>query len=253
MLQQTSAAVVGPRWKRFLRRFPTLDRLAAASEEEVLAEWSGLGYYARARNLLVAARVIGSSSRFPGSARELRKLPGVGEYTAAAVASIAFSERVAAVDTNARRVLARLMAHDRALELRRFAELLVPAAASGDHNQAVMDLGATVCLPGAPRCRRCRRWPWPKERTPLRPFSRRGRDLPAAGRRRSNRAAPSSTRCSAGATGWLSFSWWSRSGTPNGRPEPGWSPKERFRPFLAEASSTRPSRSAGVTSLGLGS
>ena len=161
MLQQTTVATVAPRWERFLRSFPTLDSLAAASEEEVLAEWSGLGYYSRARNLLAAARAIGRAERFPRTAAELERLPGFGRYTAAAVASIAFGESVATVDTNVERVLGRFLGvPDRRgapgrRRIREAADGLVPAAGPGDHNQAMMELGATVCRPVAPGCGTC--------------------------------------------------------------------------------------------------
>ncbi len=161
MLQQTTVATVTPRWKRFLRAFPTLERLARASEDEVLAEWSGLGYYSRARNLLAAARAIGHLTRFPRMAASLEQLPGFGRYTAAAVASIAFGERVAAVDTNVERVLSRFLglADPRGREGRRrvreAARVLVPPSGAGDHNQAMMELGATICRPVLPACGKC--------------------------------------------------------------------------------------------------
>jgi A/G-specific adenine glycosylase len=161
MLQQTTVATVAPRWERFLRAFPTLERLALAAEEEVLAEWSGLGYYSRARNLHAAARAIGRSAHFPRTAPALERLPGFGRYTAAAVASIAFGERVAAVDTNVERVLGRFLGvEDRQSpegrrHIREAAEGLVPAAGAGDHNQAMMELGAMVCRPVRPQCDAC--------------------------------------------------------------------------------------------------
>lgn len=161
MLQQTTVATVTPRWERFLRAFPTLERLARASEVEVLAEWSGLGYYSRARNLHAAAKEIGRAERFPQTAAALERLPGFGRYTAAAVASIAFGECVPAVDTNVERVLSRFLgvADPRGREGRRrvreFAGALVPPSSAGDHNQAVMELGATVCRPVRPACDEC--------------------------------------------------------------------------------------------------
>ena len=166
MLQQTTVASASGRWERFLKRFPSLEALARASETEVLAEWTGLGYYARARRLHAAARQIGRASLFPRTAAELQALPGVGRYTAAAVASIAFGERVAAIDTNAERVLSRLLgvaAETREIReirgagqaVRSFADRLLPSRKAGDHNQALMELGATVCLPAAPRCPTC--------------------------------------------------------------------------------------------------
>lgn len=162
MLQQTTVRAVTPRWERFLARFPSVDALAAAPEEAVLAEWAGLGYYARARNLHRAARAVAEAGSFPSSAAALLRLPGVGAYTAAAVASIAFGERVAVLDGNVARVLSRLFAKAvdpksgsgrRALQA--LADALVPARHAGDHNQALMELGATVCLPSNPRCADC--------------------------------------------------------------------------------------------------
>jgi A/G-specific adenine glycosylase len=160
MLQQTTVRAAAPRWTRFLRAFPSLPRLARAAEDEVLAAWSGLGYYARARNLHAAAREIVRLGAFPETAPELEALPGFGPYTAAAVASIAFGERVAALDTNAVRVLSRLLgtspkgAAGRRL-VAEFARRLLPERGAGDHNQAVMELGATVCLPASPQCGSC--------------------------------------------------------------------------------------------------
>jgi A/G-specific adenine glycosylase len=161
MLQQTTVATVTRRWECFLRTFPTLERLARASEQEVLAEWSGLGYYARARNLHAAAKAIGRADRFPRSAAALERLPGFGRYTAAAVASIALGERVAAVDTNVERVLSRFLgiADPRGREgrrrLREAAGALVPPSGAGEHNQAMMEIGATVCRPVRPACVEC--------------------------------------------------------------------------------------------------
>lgn len=161
MLQQTTVATVSPRWERFLGAFPTLERLARAREEEVLAAWSGLGYYSRARNLHSAAKAIGRTERFPKTAAALQQLPGFGRYTAAAVASIAFGERVAAVDTNVERVLSRFLGiSDRRSpegrrQLREAAGTLVPRSGAGDHNQAMMELGATVCRPIRPGCDKC--------------------------------------------------------------------------------------------------
>jgi A/G-specific adenine glycosylase len=162
MLQQTTVEVVEPRWKRFLERFPTVERLAGADVSEVEAEWSGLGYYARARNLHRAAAVIARRGVFPRTVDALRKLPGIGPYTASAVASIAFDVPAAVVDGNVARVLCRLYGSridarsPRGLSLlRRKADALVPKRAAGDHNQAVMELGALVCTPRAPRCGIC--------------------------------------------------------------------------------------------------
>jgi A/G-specific adenine glycosylase len=164
MLQQTRASTVIPYYQRFVRRFPDARSLAAAPEGEVLAAWAGLGYYRRARSLRAAARAIVDlhGGALPASAAELRALPGVGAYTAGAVASIAFGERVAAVDGNVTRVLARLLGVEvpaasgpGARLIREAAGALVPAGRSGDFNQALMELGATVCAAAAPRCAAC--------------------------------------------------------------------------------------------------
>ncbi len=161
MLQQTRVETVLPYYGRFMDRFPTVEALATAGVDEVLALWSGLGYYRRARQLHAAARWIAARGSFPSSARELRDLPGIGEYTAAAIASMAFGEAVPVVDGNVRRVLARLLGlRDpwRAVGRRRLVEaaagFLDPARA-GDSNQALMELGATVCTPRRPACGRC--------------------------------------------------------------------------------------------------
>ncbi|MBL8114227.1 MAG: A/G-specific adenine glycosylase [Acidobacteria bacterium] len=162
ILQQTTVAVGASRWSRFLERFPSVEALAAASETEVLAEWAGLGYYARARNLSRAARAIVRLGDFPRSSKGLAGLPGIGPYTAAAIASIAFGERVSVLDGNVARVLSRFLALSgdpksgagRA-RLRREAEALLPKSHPGDHNQALMELGATVCTPRNPRCAAC--------------------------------------------------------------------------------------------------
>lgn len=170
MLQQTRVAVVIERYRRFLRRFPSVRSLARAKENSVLAEWSGLGYYRRARNLHAAARVVmrERAGQFPRSVEELRTLPGVGRYTAAAVASIAFAEPVAVVDGNVDRVLGRVfkvrMSGEKAWSA---AQELLETQRPGDFNQAVMELGATICLPGQPLCGEC----------PVRKFCKtRGRD-----------------------------------------------------------------------------
>ncbi len=160
MLQQTTVATVIPRFTRFLERWPTVDALAAAPEEEVLKEWAGLGYYARARNLHACARAVAARGGFPATAAALRDLPGIGDYTAAAIAAIAFGEPVAAVDTNVERVVARLNGIARPVaevrpDLRRLAAAMLPADRPGDFAQAMMDLGATVCRPKAPRCGEC--------------------------------------------------------------------------------------------------
>ncbi len=162
MLQQTTTAAAGPYFARFLARFPDLDSLAAAEQDEVLRLWAGLGYYARARNLHACAQrlVEDFGGRFPSQEPALLSLPGIGTYTAAAVAAIAFDRPAAPVDGNWERVVARLFdLHDplpkAKPKLRALAESLVGKERSGDFAQAMMDLGATVCVPGRPRCLLC--------------------------------------------------------------------------------------------------
>ncbi len=164
MLQQTRAAAVVPYYERFVRRFTDVTSLAQASDRELLECWSGLGYYSRARNLREAARriVFHRAGKFPKSYEEWLSLPGVGPYTAAAVASIAFGEPVAVLDGNVARVMARLTAHRGDVrasrvreELRDRAQDLLDRRHSGDFNQAMMELGATVCLPRNPHCLVC--------------------------------------------------------------------------------------------------
>ena len=157
MLQQTTVAAVSPRFERFLERWPTVEALAAARDEQVLSEWAGLGYYARARNLIACARDVARRGAFPPTVGELRKLPGIGAYTASAIAAIAFGGQAAAVDTNVRRVIARLHGlrePSRAL-VEKLALGMVPERRGGDFTQAMMDLGATICRPRAPLCDRC--------------------------------------------------------------------------------------------------
>jgi A/G-specific adenine glycosylase len=157
MLQQTTVAAVVPRFERFITRWPTVEALAAAADEDILSEWAGLGYYARARNLIACAREVVSQGGFPQTEAELRKLPGVGDYTAAAIAAIAFGKPAAVVDTNVARVTARL--HGLEAPAREHVKILVaavtPADRPGDFAQAMMDLGATVCRPRAPLCSDC--------------------------------------------------------------------------------------------------
>lgn len=161
MLQQTTVAAVGPYFARFLERWPSVADLAAAEDGAVMAAWAGLGYYARARNLLACARAVAArGGQFPASEAELRQLPGLGAYTAAAVAAIAFGERAAVVDANVERVVARLDALDTPLPAARAAirarvAALTPAERPGDFAQAMMDLGATVCTVRKPRCLLC--------------------------------------------------------------------------------------------------
>ena len=162
MLQQTTVRAVVPRYQRFLAVWPTIEDLAAASEEEVLAEWSGLGYYARARNLHACARQVVErhGGRFPRTRDELRALPGLGDYASASIAAIAFGEPVAVVDSNVERVTSRVVASDEVPakargRLRRTVAEWVPADRPGDFAQATMDLGAMVCTPRAPACALC--------------------------------------------------------------------------------------------------
>jgi A/G-specific adenine glycosylase len=156
MLQQTRVAVVEERYKQFLQQFPSIDLLAKASEESVLAAWSGLGYYRRARSLHAAAKAIAQTNSFPSSSAKLADLPGVGRYTAAAVASIAFGEPVAVVDGNVQRVLQRIAGKQLSVETCwQTAQQLLDSRRPGDFNQAMMELGAVVCLPATPVCKRC--------------------------------------------------------------------------------------------------
>lgn len=164
MLQQTVVATVVPYFERFMRRFQDLRALASAPEDDVLASWSGLGYYRRARHLHQAARAIVQrhSGEIPRDESTLRELPGIGPYTAAAVAAIAFGARTFALDGNAARVTARLSGCKDAIEeprardeLRGFGQALVPVDRPGDFAQAIMELGARVCVPRRPRCEEC--------------------------------------------------------------------------------------------------
>ncbi|MGC1371315.1 MAG: A/G-specific adenine glycosylase [Candidatus Sulfotelmatobacter sp.] len=158
MLQQTRVAAVIEHYHEFLRRFPNVEKLAKAREASVLATWSGLGYYRRARMLHAAAQVITRehNGNFPRTAELLQELPGIGRYTAAAVASIAFGEPVAVVDGNVERVLYRLSGKKLTQEqLWNAAQRLLDAKRPGDFNQSMMELGATVCTPRAPACRTC--------------------------------------------------------------------------------------------------
>jgi A/G-specific adenine glycosylase len=162
MLQQTRAQAVIPYYERFLAQFPTVDALAAAAEDEVLAAWAGLGYYSRARNLRQAARRIVERGSFPRTYEEIRELPGIGDYTVAALASIAFDLPHAAVDGNVLRVVARVendasdIGAPRTRErFRETAQSWLDAREPGHFNQAMMELGATVCLPRNPTCLVC--------------------------------------------------------------------------------------------------
>ena len=158
MLQQTRVAAVTDHYQKFLRRFPTIEKLASGRESTILAAWSGLGYYRRARMLHAAAKKIVQEhgGKFPTSVEDLRALPGIGRYTAAAIASIAFEQPVAVVDGNVERVVQRVQGKNLAGEgLWRTAEELLDRRRPGDFNQAVMELGATVCLPREPPCLLC--------------------------------------------------------------------------------------------------
>ena len=162
MLQQTTVAAVKPYFLAFTERWPNVEALAAAPEAEVMSAWAGLGYYARARNLVACARTVAldHGGRFPEDEAGLRALPGIGAYTAAAVAAIAFSRRAVVVDGNVERVVARLFAERESLpkakkRLWALADSLTPAADAGDFAQAMMDLGATICTPRSPDCPHC--------------------------------------------------------------------------------------------------
>jgi A/G-specific adenine glycosylase len=189
MLQQTRVAVVVERYTAFLQRFPTVQSLADADEQDVLALWSGLGYYRRARMLHKAAKVVVAdhASSMPTTAQGLLQLPGIGTYTSAAIASIAHNEPVAVVDGNVERVLSRIQgwdSHDSVSEaaVRRkvddFAQILIDPGHPGDYNQAIMELGATICTPRNPQCLVC---PW-------------GSDCHTLGEHRTPRRASMTTR-----------------------------------------------------------
>lgn len=164
MLQQTRVETVIPYFEKWRRRFPTVRDLAKASEQDVLNAWEGLGYYSRARNLHKAARIVVEkyNGEIPRDLDELRKLPGIGRYTLGAIASIAFGMDAPALDGNIKRVYARLFDLDKAVDspageelLWRLADENLPKGHAGDYNQALMDLGATICIPKNPRCRIC--------------------------------------------------------------------------------------------------
>jgi A/G-specific adenine glycosylase len=189
MLQQTTVRAVAPYFLRFLERWRDVRALAAAPLDDVLKLWAGLGYYARARNLHACAQAVVAQhdGRFPATEAELAALPGIGRYTAAAIAAIAFDARAVPVDGNVERVVTRLHAVEAALpaakpEIQRLAQALAPAARGGDFAQALMDLGATICTPKKPACALC---PWIEpcaarargdaERFPLKAPKREGR------------------------------------------------------------------------------
>jgi A/G-specific adenine glycosylase len=162
MLQQTQVAAVIPYYERFLSRFPTIELLASASEDEILRLWSGLGYYARGRNLHAAAKAVVARGAFPRTAEDIAELPGIGKSTAAAIAAFAFGERAAILDGNVKRVLARYFGiegwpGEKAVEnaLWERAKRLLPRSGIETYTQALMDLGATVCARTMPRCNAC--------------------------------------------------------------------------------------------------
>jgi A/G-specific adenine glycosylase len=216
MLQQTRVSTAVAYYRRFLERFPTVKRLAASREQQVLAAWSGLGYYRRARMMHQAAREIVRAGTFPRSAEELRKLPGIGRYTAAAIASIAFGEAVAVVDGNVERVLLRLcggrLGAKAAWEV---AGRLLDPRSPGEFNEAMMELGATVCTPRSPACPACplQRWcatrgehvrtpPAPRKRAQLRfALHQRRRSFLLVQRDSSERLMPGMWELPAAATG----------------------------------------------------
>jgi A/G-specific adenine glycosylase len=162
MLQQTTVAHARPYFEAFTRRWPTVQALAAADGGDVMSAWAGLGYYARARNLLACARKVAGElgNRFPDEEAALRALPGIGPYTAAAIAAIAFGRRAVAVDANVERIVARLKAVAEPLPASRprifeLADRMTPARGAGDFTQAMMELGQTVCTPRSPNCPAC--------------------------------------------------------------------------------------------------
>ena len=193
MLQQTTVVTVGPYFQSFLARWPNVQALAAAELDEVLHAWQGLGYYARARNLhrcaIFVARELGG--RFPDTEAGLAELPGIGPYTAAAIAAIAFDRKATAVDGNIERVVTRLFALKDPLpgskpEIRRLAATLTPEKRAGDFAQAMMDLGATICVVGRPKCMLC----------PL------ARGLPRPGRRHRGRSPGALAQAGPAAAPW---------------------------------------------------
>jgi A/G-specific adenine glycosylase len=166
MLQQTTVQAVAAYYRKFLERWPTVKDLAAAKQDDVLAAWAGLGYYARARNLHAAAKVVANEmgGKFPPTAALLRELPGIGGYTAGAISAIAYDEKQAAMDANAERVIARLYAVETPMPkakvaLHAYCQALVPDRA-GDFAQALMDLGSSICTPKRPNCPQC---PWTQD------------------------------------------------------------------------------------------
>jgi A/G-specific adenine glycosylase len=176
MLQQTTVAAVRSYFTAFTERWPTVEALAGAPEADVMSAWAGLGYYARARNLIACARTVAGElgGRFPEEEAELRRLPGIGAYTAAAVAAIAFGKRAVVVDGNVERVAARLFAVAEPLSgakarLHTLVDGLTPYEGAGDFAQGMMDLGATICTPRSPACGRCPVAEWCAARAEGRP------------------------------------------------------------------------------------
>ena len=160
MLQQTTVAAVKPYFAKFLKKWPTVEALAKADEAEIMSAWAGLGYYSRARNLAKCARGVAAMGGFPQTEEELRKLPGLGAYTAAAIAAIAFGKRAVVVDANVERVTARLANITAPLPAARKAihaeaERITPDSRAGDFAQALMDLGSSICTPRDPKCLLC--------------------------------------------------------------------------------------------------
>ncbi|MDB5678159.1 MAG: adenine glycosylase [Sphingomonas bacterium] len=157
MLQQTTVATVAPRFLAWVERWPDFASLASASDDDVMAAWAGLGYYARARNLVACAKVVVADhgGHFPATEAELRGLPGIGDYTAAAIAAIAFGQPATVVDANVERLVARLFRASGKGAVRVAAEAMTPTARAGDFAQAMMDLGSAICTPRKPRCLLC--------------------------------------------------------------------------------------------------
>jgi A/G-specific adenine glycosylase len=160
MLQQTTVAAVKPYFAKFVEKWPTVKALAAADEADVMGAWAGLGYYSRARNLVKCARLVAKQGHFPQKEAELRELPGLGPYTAAAISAIAFGERAVVVDANVERVVARLFLIDEPLPggrkaIRTKADFVTPHLRAGDFAQAMMDLGASICTSRDPKCLLC--------------------------------------------------------------------------------------------------
>lgn len=164
MLQQTTVKAVIPYFEKFTRRWPNIEALASTADEEIMAAWAGLGYYSRARKLIECASAIVARGGFPQSAEELIELPGIGPYTSAAIAAIAFNKPSTVIDGNVERVISRLYAIEMPLphsqkQIRAHAEGLTPQKRAGDYAQAIMDLGAMICTPRNPACPLC---PWNK-------------------------------------------------------------------------------------------